>query len=102
LCAVTEVWYSADPIGREYDWAKCLATLSKTTIHLARFGATDCGCPAHLYYFAHRPLFRSFQERVKELCSDHAAVRRLVLKPAEASNVSATGFETDYSEFFER
>ncbi len=46
---------AADPLRREHVWAQRLgrAPLSGEPIH--GFGATDCGCPAHLYYFKNCP-----------------------------------------------
>lgn len=50
-----EAWCAAGPLRREHEWAVSLAAAGECRIALARFGASDCRCPAHLFYLPHRP-----------------------------------------------
>jgi Uri superfamily endonuclease len=40
---------------RECDLARAVRALASATTPVARFGASDCRCPAHLIYFVNRP-----------------------------------------------
>ena len=58
LRAVTElvaVWWLASPERLEHRWALALAQAPGCTIPMARFGASDCRCPAHLFYLPTLP-----------------------------------------------
>ena len=39
----------------EHVWAQSLAAAAACRIPLARFGASDCRCPAHLFYMTEQP-----------------------------------------------
>ena len=39
----------------EHQWAQSLMHKPITTVPLKGFGASDCDCATHLFYFAHRP-----------------------------------------------
>jgi Uri superfamily endonuclease len=58
--SVDEIWYLANETPHEHTWAAILATLPHTTIPVNRFGASDCKCPSHLFYFSARPQFDHF------------------------------------------
>src|SRR4029450_6767805 len=54
LRAVTElsaVWWTPDPVRREHQWATRIARLRDATIPLRGFGASDCDCASHLFFF---------------------------------------------------
>ena len=53
--AVVEVWYAADPTRWEHHWAATLQHMTGATIPVARFGASDCDCAAHLFHFEVAP-----------------------------------------------
>jgi len=61
---VAEIWYSHDPKRREHDWARILRRAMGCSVPLRRFGASDCGCEAHLLFFEQRPCFGSFRAQV--------------------------------------
>lgn len=66
LRAVTqplEVWITADPIPREHVWAKVMRAMPGATVPMAGFGASDCDCEAHLFYFAKLPSLAQFRRR---------------------------------------
>jgi Uri superfamily endonuclease len=58
--SIEEIWYLASETPYEHTWASILAGLPHTTIPVNRFGASDCKCPAHLFYFPARPQFDPF------------------------------------------
>ena len=55
VTALTAVWWLASPERLEHCWALALAQLSGSSIPMARFGASDCRCPAHLLYLPALP-----------------------------------------------
>ena len=52
---LVEVWFTYDPIPREHEWADIFRNLPGAGIPLKGFGASDCGCKAHLFYFETKP-----------------------------------------------
>lgn len=52
---VSEVWYTYNPSRIEHDWADAVNATDGATIPLARFGASDCRCSAHLFHFEEKP-----------------------------------------------
>lgn len=58
--SLEEVWYCYDRVSREHQWARCLGTLPSASIPLDGFGASDCQCDSHLYFFRSRPSRNSF------------------------------------------
>lgn len=61
VAPIVEIWYLASETGREHTWASLLLTLPDAVLPVPRFGASDCQCPAHLFYFPARPAFSAFQ-----------------------------------------
>lgn len=57
---IVEVWYVLDPVRREHAWAATLVGHSGVSIPLPGFGASDCGCAAHLFHFAGAPRLAAF------------------------------------------
>ncbi len=55
MLPIHEVWTSAMEIRLEHVWAKRLAASKNAVIPLGRFGASDCRCVSHLFYFAEKP-----------------------------------------------
>ena len=54
------VWLLYDWRRREHEWARAMQKVKDATIPLPGFGASDCSCPSHLYFFKHRPTQISF------------------------------------------
>jgi Uri superfamily endonuclease len=52
---LVEVWFTYDPIPREHEWADIFRNLPGAMIPLKGFGASDCRCKAHLFYFETEP-----------------------------------------------
>ena len=61
---VREVWYIADEIVYEHNWATALLSLPEAAVPARRFGASDCKCEAHLFRFAEKPDWIVFRELV--------------------------------------
>lgn len=45
-------WVSQDGDRLEHQWAAKISSLSQISTPVAGFGASDCSCPAHLFYSA--------------------------------------------------
>ena len=43
------VWLRYDMTRREHEWARAMQKVEGATIPFPGFGASDCGCPSHLY-----------------------------------------------------
>lgn len=72
-----ELWYTTEPIAREHDWAQLLAARPGAVMPLPRFGATDCRCPAHLFFFRRRPDAAHFRRRLRRRHPCHGPLLRL-------------------------
>lgn len=57
---IVEVWYVLDPVRREHAWAEALGGLAGASIPMPGFGASDCGCAAHLFCFPSVPRLATF------------------------------------------
>jgi Uri superfamily endonuclease len=55
------VWFSYDARRREHQWAGAIQALSGAKIPLFGFGASDCNCQSHLYFFKRCPSRSSFR-----------------------------------------
>jgi Uri superfamily endonuclease len=75
VAGVLEVWYSHDPIPREHEWARTLAAMPGSSVPLFGFGASDCTCCSHLYFFESRPSTIAFRRRLRSEVAHHAPVR---------------------------
>jgi len=65
------IWFSCDGRRREHQWALMVKTMSGTTIPFLRFGASDCDCRSHLYFFQRCPSRISFQRGLEFLIKRH-------------------------------
>ncbi len=50
---VRGIWYSDANVTQEHIWAGALNQSGAESIR--GFGCSDCRCPAHLFFFTHRP-----------------------------------------------
>ena len=71
------VWYAYEAVRREHAWADIFAHMPGASIPLPRFGASDCVCPAHLYFFSHQPRLDSFRRRLRATVSSQSRVDRV-------------------------
>jgi len=77
VTTLATVWYTHDPERRECTWATVLRNHPEARVPMAGFGASDCGCPAHLVAFDERPDPAAFRERLRAEWPEHAPVRLL-------------------------
>jgi len=49
------IWLVEFPVRLECAWAAAVRRQPGAHVPVPGFGASDCRCPAHLTYFAHRP-----------------------------------------------
>lgn len=88
--AIAAIWYGPDP--REHDWAALLQGIKGAAIPVPGFGASDCSCPAHLFYL-HQPLEPDlFQERIRQRFPKDGRITVLELQPGFSR--SRTGEKT--------
>lgn len=59
------VWYSYEGYRYEHKWARAMHAMTGARIPLAGFGASDCRCPSHLYFFKRCPRRDCFQWDLK-------------------------------------
>jgi len=55
------IWFCCSPNHYEHHWAAVLAALPGAELPLIKFGATDCQCATHLYYFNNIPRIHAFR-----------------------------------------
>jgi Uri superfamily endonuclease len=71
------VWYTYDSVRREHEWAHVLQQLAGAHVPCPRFGASDCRCDAHLFYFGSAPALARFRKHVSTRFPAHPAIYRL-------------------------
>ena len=49
------VWLSYGGTRDEHEWARAMQKVKGAMIPLRGFGASDCSCPSHLYFFKRCP-----------------------------------------------
>ncbi|HFQ91561.1 MAG TPA: GIY-YIG nuclease family protein [Chromatiales bacterium] len=74
---LSDCWFSFDERRMEHCWAAVAGGLRGASIPLARFGASDCQCPAHLFHFPEPPAFQSFRRHLLMAVPDHAPLERI-------------------------
>lgn len=68
------IWYQAADARREHDWSRIFGALPGVTMPISRFGASDCVCPAHLFYCSPPPTLAEFQSRLTAAFPDDPPV----------------------------
>lgn len=71
------VWYARDARRWECAWADILARTPRVSVPIPGFGASDCACPAHLFFTQARPGLTEFRRSAREHHPDHPALRSL-------------------------
>ncbi len=51
------IWFEPSPARLEHLWAQSVAAQPGAQLPLPRFGASDCACAAHLFFFSASPTF---------------------------------------------
>lgn len=68
------VWYTHDEERRECTWATVLRKQNAARVPMAGFGASDCGCPAHLVAVEKDLSFPAFRRCVQAEVPGHAPI----------------------------
>lgn len=50
-----QVWFCYDRSRREHSWARRIGSEPGASVPIAGFGASDCDCDSHLFFFEQRP-----------------------------------------------
>lgn len=71
---IVEIWYTTDKKSREHQWANHLATHRLSSLPLHGFGASDCACIAHLFFFKSKPSGDYFRRTIRPRYPSHNAI----------------------------
>ncbi len=74
ITQLEEIWVTYDLIRQEHQWADLFRRMQGASIPLAGFGASDCTCESHLYFFAARPSLLVFRSRIRASFPSHGPV----------------------------
>jgi Uri superfamily endonuclease len=78
------VWLSYDGKRNEHEWARAMQTVKDATIRFPGFGASDCSCLSHLYFFKCCPTQISFlAECLFKAAADESVMKDSVLLPMQ-------------------
>lgn len=73
---ITDIWFTHDPEHREHTWANIISGMGQAKALLPGFGASDCSCDTHLFWFRGPPKFTSFCRRALKILPGHEAIHR--------------------------
>jgi Uri superfamily endonuclease len=69
------IWFSYAARRREHQWARVVRTMRDASAPLLGFGASDCHCRSHLYFFRRCPSRISFQRGLESLVKRHPPLK---------------------------
>ncbi len=64
VAQLRQVWYAVSEARHEHTWAAALHGLAGASTPVRRFGASDCDCAAHLFYYDRLPDFDAFRAQI--------------------------------------
>lgn len=64
VARVEQIWLAEHTVRREHDWADLIQEIYCASIPLPGFGASDCRCESHLFYFPRQPSVQLFQNHL--------------------------------------
>lgn len=70
----TEIWFTYDSKHREHQWSSVLASIIGGSIPITAFGASDCRCPSHLFFFNSLPSGAGVRRRLRITLSPHGKI----------------------------
>jgi Uri superfamily endonuclease len=76
------VWALECAIRREHDWAALFLTMPGAVMAAPGFGASDCQCAAHLFYFTDAPPVNDFRIRVARSFPDDNPIQQYQIAEA--------------------
>ena len=74
---IKRIWYSYDTHRNEHNWASVLIEFPESTVSLDGFGASDCKCKSHLFYFIKKPSLMRFHSFLIETFPDHKPIQSI-------------------------
>ncbi len=74
------VWFTYDSQHREHQWAQLFQNTLGGSISVKGFGASDCKCESHLFFFKLNPPLKKFQKLIRKAYPEHKALRSLLKK----------------------
>jgi Uri superfamily endonuclease len=74
-----QIWWSTTRTRREHDWAAVMGKLFEASHVIKGFGASDCNCFSHLFYFERNPKFIMFNKILTD--AGFEAAIKTVLSP---------------------
>lgn len=77
---ISEIWYSYGSTKYEHQWAKIFNKGFNAFLPLPGFGASDCSCTAHLFFFKTKPHLEEFKIQLEEKIPEHEKLYVLTLK----------------------
>jgi Uri superfamily endonuclease len=92
------VWYTLDLNRQECRWANVISCMAAATVSVTGFGASDCACRSHLFYFEERPSLPVFRREVHRAVDGHQPVRRCAVAP-QGDVKRSREVATDFADF---
>jgi len=71
------VWFTYDSQHREHQWALLLKISFGGFIPMKGFGASDCNCESHLFFFNLKPSLKNFKKLIRKSYPEHDIIRSL-------------------------
>jgi Uri superfamily endonuclease len=78
VARLEQTWFCCDRERREHLWACALSQTRTASVPLSGFGASDCACQSHLFYFRCLPSAAGFRHRVRRMHPDQGALRVII------------------------
>jgi Uri superfamily endonuclease len=83
-----EVWCAISDRKLEQEWAKMLQDSPKFRTPISRFGSSDYHRTrtTHLFYSKRRPLFRWFEEKIREVFEPSIRTQQFILSASASTS----------------
>jgi Uri superfamily endonuclease len=78
---LVEVWYTHDSRRCEHLWARLLGSMRGARTPAVGFGASDCRCSSHLFFFGRRPSKTAFERRFRAASRGRATIHAADVGP---------------------
>jgi Uri superfamily endonuclease len=75
---ILNIWFTCDPIRREHAWACVFPEMKDALVPILGFGASDCNCPSHLFYFQSMPDSVLFSIQLQKHYPGHQIVQHVL------------------------
>lgn len=79
---IVAIWFGEHKTPREHDWATQAELLAGGRCPAPRFGASDCRCRSHLFYFAQPPVAERFAKSLDRAFPDDGPLQVLQIDEA--------------------